>query len=94
MIDRFRRQVAAGEKLTLDNGGRATIGAVHVDDAARIMLSLPSGGGVNAYNVAADTLTVADVAALAQGEEPPGGAACEFTSPFDYEHSVASYLAP
>jgi hypothetical protein len=48
---------------------------------------------VSAVNVAADTLTVADVAALAQGEEPPGDAACEFTSPFDYEHSVASYLA-
>ena len=94
VIDRFRRQASAGEELTLDNGGTATIGAVHVEDAARILLSLPSGGGVGAYNVAADTLTVADVAALAQGEKPPGGAACEFTSPFDYEHSVASYLAP
>ena len=93
VIDRFRRQAAAGEELTLDSGGTATIGAVHVDDAARILLSLPSGPGVGAFNVAADTLTVADVAALAQGEEPPGGAACEFTSPFDYEHSVASYLA-
>ncbi len=94
VIDRFRRQAAAGEALTLDNGGKATIGAVHVEDAARILLSLPSGSGVSAVNVAADTLTVADVAALAQGEEPPGGAACEFTSPFDYGHSVASYLAP
>ena len=32
-------------------------------------------------------------AALARGDEPPGGAACEYASPFDYEHSVASYLA-
>ena len=93
VIDRFRRQAAAGEELTLDNGGTATIGAVHVDDAARIILSLPSAAGVSACNLAADTLTVADVAARATGMEPPGGAACRFTSPFEYRHSVASYLA-
>ena len=93
VIDRFRRQAAAGEELTLDNGGTATIGAVHVDDAARIILSLPSVAGVSACNLAADTLTVADVAARATGMEPPGGAACRFTSPFEYRHSVASYLA-
>ena len=92
VVDRFRRQAAAGQEPTLDDGGRATIGAVHVDDAARILLSLPSGSGVGACNVAGDTLTVADVAALAQGRPPAGGAACEFTSPFDYDHSVASYL--
>ena len=92
VIDRFRRQAAAGEEPTLDDGGRATIGAVHVDDAARILLSIPADGGVSAVNVAGDTLTVADVAALATGGEPAGEPAWKFTSPFDYEHSVASYL--
>src|SRR3954452_11988455 len=33
VIDKFRRLVAAGEELTLDHGGRAEIGAVHVADA-------------------------------------------------------------
>lgn len=94
VVDRFRRQVAAGQEPTLEDGGRATIGTVHVEDAARILLSLPGQEGVSAVNVAADTLTVADVAALARSEEPAGEAACRFTSPFEYEHSVASYLAP
>ena len=38
VIDKFRRLAAAGEPLTLDGGGRATIGAVHVADAARLLL--------------------------------------------------------
>jgi hypothetical protein len=37
-------------------------------------------------------VTVADVAALAQGNEPAGGATHTFTSPFEYEHTLASYL--
>src|SRR3954451_7978087 len=72
VVDKFRRLAAAGEELTLDDGGRATIGVVHVEDVVRIMLDGPLPG---AANVAAETVTVADVAALAQGQEPAGGAA-------------------
>jgi UDP-glucose 4-epimerase len=88
VVDKFRRLAAAGEELTLDDGGRATIGVVHVDDAARIMLDAPPGPA----NVAAETVTVADVAALARGEEPSGGATHTFSSPFEYEHSLAEYM--
>jgi nucleoside-diphosphate-sugar epimerase len=88
VVDRFRRLAAAGEELPLDEGGRATIGVVHVDDVARIMLAAPPGSA----NVAAETVTVADVAALARGEQPSGGATHTFVSPFEYEHSLAEYL--
>jgi len=37
-------------------------------------------------------VTVADVAALARGEDPPGGAAFTVASPFTYEHRLADYL--
>jgi UDP-N-acetylglucosamine 4-epimerase len=95
VIDKFRRMAAAGAPLTLDGGGRATIGAVHVADAARLLLDcpVPEPGEVAAYNVAAETLTVADVAALAEGREPPGGAAWSVAPQLDYEHRVAEYLA-
>jgi UDP-glucuronate 4-epimerase len=89
VVDRFRRLAAAGEPLPIDDG-RATIGAVHVDDAARILLE--AGGEI--ANVAAETITVADVAALAEGREPAGGAAWTVTSPYTYEHAVADYLWP
>jgi UDP-glucose 4-epimerase len=92
VVDKFRRLAAAGEELTLDNGGRATIGVVHVDDAARIMLDQPAGPGISAANVAAETVTVADVAALARGAEPAGGATHRFATPFGYEHALADYL--
>ena len=90
VVDTFRRQAAAGEPLTLDDGGRATIGVVHVDDVARILLEAREPG---AFNLAAETITVADVAALAEGREPAGDPAWTVDSPFDYEHSVAEYLA-
>ena len=92
VVDRFRRLAAAGEPLPLDDGGRATIGVVHVEDVARIMLEAAEREGVWAENVAAETLTVADVAALARGDEPAGGRACAYRSPFDYEHRLAAYL--
>lgn len=92
VVDRFRRLAAEGRELPLDDGGRATIGAVHVEDAAHVLHGLPAEPGVSAVNVAADTLTVADVAALARGEQPAGAAACRYTSPYAYRHSVASYL--
>lgn len=88
VVDKFRRLAAAGEELPLDEGGRATIGVVHVEDAARILLEARPG----VENVAAETVTVADVAALARGEEPAGGAAFTVSSPFSYRHRLADYL--
>jgi len=88
VVDKFHRLAAAGEKLPLDDGGRSTIGVVHVEDAARILLE----AGPGTENVAAETVTVADVAALARGEEPPGSAAWTFSSPFSYRHRLADYL--
>ena len=93
VVDKFRKLAAAGQPLTVDAGGRATIGVVHVDDAARILLDSPAGPGISAANVAAETVTVADVAALAQGEEPEGGATHSFASPFHYGRRLADYMA-
>lgn len=93
VVDKFRRLAAAGEELPLDDGGRATIGAVHVADAARILLDAPHAPGVHAANVAADTISVADVAALARGQERSVPAGWAFASPFAYRHHVADYLA-
>jgi UDP-glucuronate decarboxylase len=88
VVDKFRRLAAGGEPLPLDDAGRASIGLVHVDDVARVLLEAPAG----THNVAAETLTVADVAALAEGREPAGERACTFLSPFTYRHRVADYL--
>ncbi len=88
VVDKFRRLAAAGEPLPLDDGGRATIGVVHVDDVARVLLEAPPG----VANVAAESITVADVAALARGEEPSVPAAATFLTPFSYRHGVAEYL--
>jgi nucleoside-diphosphate-sugar epimerase len=93
VVDRFRRLAAAGDPLPLDDGGRATIGVAHVEDAARILLGC-SPDGISAANVAAESLTVADVGALARGEEPEGGAGCTFETPFSYRHRLADYLSP
>jgi nucleoside-diphosphate-sugar epimerase len=94
VIDKFRRLAAAGEPLTVDAGGRATIGAIHVADAARLLLDcpVPEPGGVAAYNLAAETLTVAGVAALAEGREPAAEPAWTLAPQLDYEHTVAGYL--
>ncbi len=91
VVDLFRRRVARGEPLELHDGGRATIGVVHLDDAARILLEAQPRG-VEAANVVAETVTVADVAALAEGRAPAGGAAWTFASPFAYRHRLAEYL--
>jgi UDP-glucose 4-epimerase len=93
VVDKFRRLAAAGEPLELDDGGRATIGVVHLDDAARILLEDPPlDGGVAAANVAAETVTVADVAALARGERAEGRAAWTCATPFAYEIRLEGYL--
>jgi len=88
VVDKFRKLAAAGEELPLDDGGRATIGVVHVEDAARILLDTRPG----VENLAAETVTVADVAALARGDEPAGDAAFAVSSPFSYRHRLADYL--
>ena len=92
VVDKFRRLAAAGEPLPLDDGGRTTIGVVHVDDVARILLSSPGEPGVSRANVAAETVTVADVAALARSEPRRGGAAWSVVSPFEYRHRLAEYM--
>ena len=93
VVDKFRRLAAAGEPLPLDDGGTATIGVVHVADVARILLAAPTRPGIAAENVAAEAVTVADVAALARGERADGRAACTFASPFAYRHRLADYLS-
>lgn len=93
VVDKFRRLAALGEPLPVEGGGRATIGVVHVEDAARILLECEPRDGVAAENVAAETITVADVAALAEGREPAGDAPFRFASPFEYRHRLADYLA-
>lgn len=92
VVDRFRRLAAEGEPLPLDDGGRATIGVVHVADVARILLAAPHEAGVSAANVAAETVTVADVAALAEGRDPAGDTPFRFASTFEYRHRLAEYL--
>jgi nucleoside-diphosphate-sugar epimerase len=93
VVDKFRRLVAAGEEPKLDAGGHATIGVVHVDDAARILLGAPSEPGISAANVAAETVTVRDVARLASGEPAEDAPAWTVVSPFSYQHKLADYLA-
>ena len=66
---------------------------MHVEDVARILLAAPERPGVSVANVAAETVTVAGVAALARGERDPGGTACTFATPFSYRHRLADYLA-
>jgi nucleoside-diphosphate-sugar epimerase len=90
VVDRFRRLARRGEPLPVDDPD-ATIGVVHVADAARILLdSRPD----TVENVAAETVTVGDVAALARGEPAPGGARCRYLSPFEYRHRLVDYLEP
>ena len=78
----------------MDDGGRATIGVVHVADVARILLDVPPSPEPLVANVAAETVTVADVAALARGEPASGRPACTYLTPFAYRHAVADYLRP
>jgi nucleoside-diphosphate-sugar epimerase len=90
VVDKFRRLAAAGEEPQLDDGGRATIGVVHVEDVARALLEARPGPS----NVAAETITVADVARLARGEERRDEPAFRVVSPYDYRHRVEDYLRP
>jgi nucleoside-diphosphate-sugar epimerase len=92
VVDKFRRLAATGDELVLDDGGQATIGVAHIDDVVRALLESPLSPGVSKANVAAETLTVADVAALARGEAAVGRPAWTVASPYSYEHRVADYL--
>ncbi|MCW3046474.1 MAG: Nucleoside-diphosphate-sugar epimerase [Solirubrobacterales bacterium] len=91
VVDKFRRMAAAGEELPLDDGGAATIGVVHLEDAARI--ALEAGGETLVANVAAESVTVAGVASLARGGPLAGEPGCTYPSPFAYHHRLADYLA-
>jgi nucleoside-diphosphate-sugar epimerase len=93
VVDKFRRLASAGEELPLDDGGSATIGVVHVEDTACIMLDEPAGPGITVANVAAEAVTVAGIAALARGEPPAVAPACSFASPFHYRYRLADYMA-
>jgi nucleoside-diphosphate-sugar epimerase len=88
VVDKFRKLAAGGEELTIDDPA-ATIGVVHVEDAARILLE--AGPGV--ANVVAETVTVGDVAASIRGEPTTGTPTCTYASPFEYRHRVADYLS-
>jgi nucleoside-diphosphate-sugar epimerase len=92
VVDKFRRLVATGEKLAVDDGGRATIGVVHLDDVVRILLESPRESGVSRANVAAETVTVADVARMACGQPASDGAGWTVASPFEYRHGLRDYL--
>jgi UDP-glucose 4-epimerase len=93
VVDKFRRLARAGEPLPLDAGGGATIGVVHVEDTACIMLGTPAAAGVTISNVAAETVTVADVASLVRGEPASGTPAFSFATPHDYRFRLADYLS-
>jgi nucleoside-diphosphate-sugar epimerase len=88
VVDRFRRLAAGGRELTVDDPA-VTIGVVHVEDAARILLEAEPG----VANVVAETLTVGDVAALVNGEPATGTPTCPYSSPFTYRHRVREYLS-
>ena len=92
VIDKFRRLAAEGRSLTVDAGGRATLGAVHVDDAARILLELEPSGGVAASNVAAEAVTVAGLAAMAEGRAAEERPVRVYETPHSYHHRVEEYL--
>lgn len=92
VVDKFRRLAAAGRPLPIEDGGSATLGVVHVEDAARILHQAPSAPGVTIANVAAESVTVAGIAALAEGKEPVQGPGCSFATPFSYSHLLGDYL--
>ncbi|MGI8595352.1 MAG: NAD-dependent epimerase/dehydratase family protein [Solirubrobacteraceae bacterium] len=92
VIDKFRRLAAQRRPLTVDDGGRATLGAVHVDDATRILLELEPSSGVAASNVAAQAVTVAGLAAMAEGRAVVQTPAWVYETPHSYHHRVEEYL--
>ncbi len=94
VIDKFRLLAAQGRPLTVDDGGRATLGVVHVEDAVRILLELEPSGGVAASNVAAEAVTVAALAAMAEGRRVEETPARVYETPHSYHHGVEEYLRP
>jgi nucleoside-diphosphate-sugar epimerase len=90
VVDKFRMLAASGEEPVLDDGGVATIGVVHVEDAARALLAAKPGPS----NVVAETVTVADVARLARGEARQDEPAFTVSSPYEYHLHLEQYLQP
>jgi nucleoside-diphosphate-sugar epimerase len=83
VVDKFRRLVEAGEPLVVDDP-EAVIGVVHVEDAARLLLEADDA----CANVVAETMTVGQVAAWAQGGSGGPAPRWRYTSPYDYEHRL------
>jgi nucleoside-diphosphate-sugar epimerase len=90
VVDKFRLVVERGDEPELDDGGLATIGVAHVEDAARALLTAKPGPS----NIAAETITVADVARLARGEARRDEPTFTVASPYEYRHRLESYLRP
>jgi nucleoside-diphosphate-sugar epimerase len=90
VVDKFRCLVEKGDEPELDDGGLVTIGVVHVADAARALLEAKPGPS----NIAAETITVADVARLARGQPRRNGPSFTVSSPYEYHHRLESYLRP
>jgi nucleoside-diphosphate-sugar epimerase len=90
VVDKFRILVERGEEPALDDGGLSTIGVAHVEDAACALLEAKPGPS----NVAAETVTVADVARLARGDRRRDDPAFTVSSPYEYRHRLESYLRP
>jgi len=91
VVDKFRGLAASGSSLPIDDGS-ATLGVVHIDDAARILHAAPAESGTSVANLTAESTTVAAVAALAEGRQPPDPPGCRFVTPFRYSHRLAGYL--
>lgn len=91
VVDKFRGLAASGSSLPIDDGS-ATLGVVHIDDAARILHAAPAESGTSVANLTAESTTVAAVAALAEGRQPPDPPGCSFVTPFRYSHRLAGYL--
>ena len=93
VIDKFRRLAAAGEPLDARRRRAATIGAVHVADAARLLLDCPAPTGgrrVQPRRRDADRRR-----RRRAGRGPRAGAAAPtwtLAPQLEYEHGVAEYL--
>ena len=89
VVDKFRRMAATGEPLTLDGGGRATIGVVHVADAARILLDPVPRAPRTSWPRRSRWPTSPRSPRAARPPGTPGGRS---PRPTRYAHRVAEYL--
>ncbi len=95
VVNRFVRQADSGEELVCDRGGLDTIAVVHLEDVARIFVEVAVAASPRLENVAAETLTVAELASQAvrqtasHEERRP---AFFVDSPFRYEYDVRTFI--